>query len=502
MDFLGVYTIIQSTTNYAEILQNLGYELRDKEFLDFKVLINLILETSCISHLELVEFTDNFSFGYKIPRIGKEFDLIRLGINYNINIEIKNSSTKEQKIKQIENGAYYLGALKMPTLYFSFDVKEQSMLFGDPVDGEINYRYVKLGEMIERIKDQKVDYLTDIKEVLTPEKFLVNPFTDTELFLKNKYFLNAHQLNIFNEVLNDVSNGNASPVSIEGGAGTGKSLLLYSLANSLIDKRSVIIHSGSLSFGHYELIQQSFTIYPAIEIKNIDYSNLDCIFVDEAQRTYTPQLKILFNQADKFGVKLIFVFDPKQTFADDEDGYKNKEIIDNYTEERNGKFFKLGTKFRSNYRIGEFIKQMFQFNIKEFKRIDNTSHEITIKYYDSYKDFLAHENKIIFNDYVLLGYTSSRYKKDKYYKYSNYGIPHNVVGQEFNNVAVIVDKSFYYEGNKNKTTYRLNSYNDNAYYSGEKMLYNNLTRAREKLFIAVIDNPEIYSRLLQLVNNM
>lgn len=502
MDFLGIYTIIQNTENYVEFLQNLGYKFRKEEFLDFSELIDLILETNCMSYYELVEYTENFTFGYEIPRIGEEFDLIRLGKNYNINIEIKNSSTEVRKRKQMENNAYYLEALKNPTLYYSFDVEERSILFGDWVDGILHFRYIELDELIERIKDQKVDYSTEIKNVLTSEKFLVNPFTDTDLFLGNKYFLNAHQLNIFNEIIDNISTDIFSPVSIEGSAGTGKTLLLYTLADYLADSENIIIHSGNLNNGHNVLNDHNFNIFPAKEIKDIDFSNIQFIFIDEAQRTYIEQLNLLFDQSDKYNIKILFFFDPKQTFFDNEKGYKNKDMINNYTKERKGQIFKLSTRVRSNFQIVKFINQIFEFNINNTKVIDNSNQKIIIKYYNSYNDFLAHEEKIYFSEYILLGYASSKFKKDKYYKYSSYGIPHGVVGQEFDNIAVIIDENFYYEVNQTETTFRLKSSNDNSYYSGERMLYNNLTRAREKLFIAVIDNPDVYGKLLSFVSTM
>jgi len=83
---------------------------------------------------------------------------------------------------------------------------------------------------------------------------------------------------------------------------------------------------------------------------------------------------------------------------------------------------------------------MIKFNINDIKPIDNLNQELIIKYYNEFEDFLGYESKIIFNDYALLGYTSSRYKRGKYFKYSSYGIPDNVIGQDIDNVAVIIYK--------------------------------------------------------------
>lgn len=502
MNFLDIYTTIKTNKNHTEILQRLGYNLTKDEFSDFKVLIELILEHNYMSTIELVDHTENFIFGFDIPRIGEEFDLIRLGKNYNINIEIKNHSTDDKKRTQIESGAYYLESLKNPTLYFSFDVEEQSILFGDSVKGKVHFRSISLVEMVERIKDQEVDYSTDIKKVLIPEEFLVNPFIDTSLFLNEKYFLTAHQQNIYKETLAEISNDIIAPIAIQGGAGTGKSLLLYTIARSLTNRKVVVIHSGYLNQGHKELNEHGFKIIPALEIKNVNYENIDFILIDEAQRTYITQLNILFEQADKHNIKLLFFFDPKQTFSVEEDGYENKKRLIDYTKDRSGKIFKLKDTVRSNYQVAEFVDQMFEYNVNDIKKISNNNREIIIRYYDSFKDFLSHEFKLYLNGYVLLGYTSSRYRKDKYFKYSSYIKPQDVVGQEFDKIAVIIDADFFYKPNKRETTFRLNTRTNSTHYSGTKMLYSNVTRAREKLFIAVIDNPEVYTRLLSFVETM
>lgn len=502
MNFLDIYTTIKANKNHTEILQRLGYNLTKDEFSDFKVLIELILEHNYMSTIELVNHTENFVFGFDIPRIGEEYDLIRLGKNYNINIEIKNYSNDDKKRKQIESGAYYLESLNSPTLYFSFDVEEQSILFGDSVKGKIHFRIISLVEMVERIKDQEVDYSTDIKKMLIPEKFLVNPFIDTNLFLNGKYFLTAHQQYIYKQTLAEISNDIIRPIAIQGGAGTGKSLLLYTIVRALTNQKSVVVHSGYLNEGHKELNRHGFNVIPALKIENINYTNIDFILIDEAQRTYISQLEILFEQADKHNIKLLFFFDPKQTFSVEEDGYENKKRIVNYTKERSGQIYKLKNTVRSNYQIAEFVDQMFEFNINDIEKISNSNREIIIRYYDSFQDFLSHEFELHCNGFKLLGYTSSRYRKDKYFKYSSYIKPHDVVGQEFDKIAVIIDADFFYKPNKSETTFRLNTESNGTHYSGTKMLYSNVTRARKKLFIAVINNPEVYTRLLSFVETM
>lgn len=68
-------------------------------------------ENGCgISHL------DGFYVSYSIAQIGKEFDLLRFGKDYILNIELKSElkiAQKEKKIlKQMHENNYYLHFLK------------------------------------------------------------------------------------------------------------------------------------------------------------------------------------------------------------------------------------------------------------------------------------------------------------------------------------------------------------------------------------------------------
>lgn len=68
-------------------------EINDNELADIKVFVN-----EMFSSLPFIRIFNEFYVGYKIQHISKEFDLLRFGSNYIINIEIKNTST-EDKIK-------------------------------------------------------------------------------------------------------------------------------------------------------------------------------------------------------------------------------------------------------------------------------------------------------------------------------------------------------------------------------------------------------------------
>ncbi|EAI1237052.1 hypothetical protein A0U21_00465 [Campylobacter lari] len=56
---------------------------------------------------------ENYYISYKLPHIEKEFDLLRVGENTIINIELKSEFTDENKILlQLKRNYYYLTMLK------------------------------------------------------------------------------------------------------------------------------------------------------------------------------------------------------------------------------------------------------------------------------------------------------------------------------------------------------------------------------------------------------
>lgn len=52
-----------------------------------------------------------FYVGYKIPQIGKEFDLLRFGDTSVLNIELKSESSIEKMESQLRRNRYYLSFL-------------------------------------------------------------------------------------------------------------------------------------------------------------------------------------------------------------------------------------------------------------------------------------------------------------------------------------------------------------------------------------------------------
>ncbi|ULQ20851.1 hypothetical protein JFN84_15290 [Enterobacter hormaechei subsp. xiangfangensis] len=76
---------------FLSFLNHYNINIKPAELADLKSLVDSIYPFS-----ENLKVFNEFYVGYKIPQIGKEFDLLRFGKSSIINIEIKRISTHEK----------------------------------------------------------------------------------------------------------------------------------------------------------------------------------------------------------------------------------------------------------------------------------------------------------------------------------------------------------------------------------------------------------------------
>lgn len=79
-------------------------KIREEEYELIKSIINNLI--FCRTGTKSLE---DWFYSFTIPQIGKEFDLLKIGKNYTINIELKSQEVSEEKIiKQLTQNRYYL----------------------------------------------------------------------------------------------------------------------------------------------------------------------------------------------------------------------------------------------------------------------------------------------------------------------------------------------------------------------------------------------------------
>lgn len=100
-------------------------------------------------------------------------------------------------------------------------------------------------------------------------------------------------------------------------------------------------------------------------------------------------------------------------------------------------------------------------------------------------------------DYTFINYTESNFQSsnfDQYSRFKNYNT-HRVIGQEFNNVVMLMDNTFKYNDSGKLTSFT----HPNPDYLYVKLLYQGLTRVREKLVIIIIQDYKLFQNILSIL---
>ena len=96
-------------------------------------------------------------------------------------------------------------------------------------------------------------------------------------------------------------------------------------------------------------------------------------------------------------------------------------------------------------------------------------------------------------NWKAITYTTSQYEVNRLSYLSNICLStaHDVIGQEFDKVVFGMDENFKYD-EENKLL------SHGSYYSGKGMLYQIVTRVINQLKIVVLDNPDLYCKILEI----
>ena len=443
-----------------------------------------------IQHKAPESYYDGWFYSFTIPQVGKEFDLLRITENSVINLELKSRSVDESKIeKQLIQNRYYLGHLKKEI--HSFTLVRDELFNLHLFRYENGLTRSSFDELCEILSSEKPYVTENIEEMFDPCVYLVSPINTPDRFLNGEYFLNSQQSHIKSEIMCS-SHG---LFGIKGSAGTGKTLLLYDIALDLGKRRKTcVVHSGILSDGHNILAgnEDSFTIISAKSINNETFSTYEVICIDETQRLYTGDLDKVLEAYNSGIAKLcVFSYDYQQSLSESEIQRNNPQRLNSLGD---FKEYALTDKIRTNDEISSFIRTMLHLYDVPKKQI--AYDRIDIVYANN-----TEELKCILRLYVSKGYeyislTSSLYVANQIDSYQSEKNSHLVIGQEFDQVVVVMDDNFKYDESGTLTANK----HPNPDYLFEKLFYQNITRARKRLCLAVLNNPQLLEYLLGIKN--
>lgn len=477
---------------YINFLGSKDYQLTVKQK-ELCPLISLLKILSGEPHSLHTNLFNYFYVGYEIPQIGKEFDLLRINNCSVLNIEYKREFS-EKITNQLKRNQYYLKFLNKEMYLYTYVEKDNTLYTLNSKKELIQTTLDNLANVIKLQCEQGNFFENNLNELFDPCNYLISPFRKTPEFLNNEYFLTKEQEEIEHNIKKNLS-ANYKYFVITGDAGSGKTLLTYHLAKDFKNKNQKIglIHCGNLNDGHLELKQEyNWEIEPIKYWKKLFENSIpEIIIIDEFQRINKKQFfEMLNNYIKPNEIILILSGDGKQTLSKNEgEIFKLFNDIDS----KNVKKYKLKAKIRTNKELDQFIKIMLDLNNKINYKVSNKN--INITYFNNINEANRY---IASKEYNYISYTPSQYYENKYADSAKVnpkkiGNAHAVIGQEFENVIVILGEQFYYDDKILKARKM-----DRIPYSTAKMFFQQITRAINKLEIVVVNNLDVFNKLIEI----
>ncbi|WP_246608667.1 DNA/RNA helicase domain-containing protein [Paenibacillus agaridevorans] len=340
-----------SPSIFEQYMNAFSIQIKDHEVEGISQIVDELTE-----HPKRLLMLDAFYVGFTIPQISKEFDLIRMGKESIINIELKKLNTGDRMKKQLLENQYYLGFLGKSIHSFTYVSGENKLFYLNKE--EDTYSEVAFDQLLRCLEEQEIAPIDNIYSFFDPTNYLVSPFNSTDKFMDGQYFLTDHQKEIKNKILKMEPTSNTNYFSIEGAAGTGKTLLTYTIAKEFKSqgKSVLIIHVGNLNAGQLKLNRKyKWKIMPVKNYEKQDFTKFDVIVFDEVQRISRRQLDAIIDSIAA-GSTVIFSYDGEQCLSDWEMKNNIPQVIQSLTPHYG---YKLTNRIRTNKEIASFIANLF-----------------------------------------------------------------------------------------------------------------------------------------------
>ncbi|QPH99830.1 DUF2075 domain-containing protein [Campylobacter concisus] len=420
--------------------------------------------------------------------IREEFDILRFSDKSVLNIEVKREPPKNgiSAIKdQLIRHNCLLRLLNKDIVICAYIAKTKQIYLLE--DNELkDIDFLDLSKMIPE------DYVIK-NELLSIDQssLIISPYSQPQEFKNHKYFLTSEQ----NQRKNDILKTDYKKICLAGGPGTGKSLLLMDLAREYILKGNKVLIVFCALIPEYESLSNELGI-TIVPIKGIIIDNLkpyDVILIDEAQRLYENQFKQLINLSNKM---IVFSTDHQQTLHRSE---KTLNVEEKLKDRSDVLHIRLKNKIRTNIFMASFISKFL--NTKTSKAEPYDYDKVQVVYFSNKNDAMLYiKEKYSMEHYVsieLTEYTTKSFGSLKREKvYTNSRSTHSVIGREYENVLVVLDKHFKYseEGKL------VSTYNEYYPYDEHSCIFEALTRVKSNLLLVVIDNPELFIQIQKILS--
>ena len=442
-----------------------------------------------------LEELDGFFFGFHIPQIGKEFDLLKFTEKSCLNIELKSQAVPQEQIhSQLLKNRHYLSHLGTRLNLYTV-VTDTLTCYKLSVQGTL--LPVSLEEVAQVAKRHREQYIENIDALFRASEYLVSPLSTPKKFIQGEYFLTQAQDQIRMEVLKGVEETDKwSFFHITGRPGTGKTLLIYDIAKTLARYgKTVIAHCGAIS-PEQEMISRDIENLRILSSENVREGKKaleECSFilVDEAHRMQEYQFRAICDSVWSNDQSCIFSSDPEQVLTTVE---RERDIAGKIRKLPLKGEFVLSEKLRYNKEMHSFISRLKHPDFVPDTPVNYLN--VDINYANDPEEarrLLAYYRN---REYVFINYSRNGEEHSRYADMENDFDATRVIGMEFNRVVMLMDSSFYYD--EEGVLQGIPSPDPDILYPN--LFYQGITRVREKLALVVVEAPELFNRISTIVS--
>jgi len=475
-----------------------------------------------------------FYYSFQIPKLGKEFDLLQISEDDVVNIELKSEEVPEEKIKkQLLLNRHYLAALGKNIYSYTYISSTDKLYRLTHSERLVEAEWEKLRE---RLQTENSCYTGDVEDLFLEETYLISPLTDPDRFLRRDYFLTSQQKDIRQKILNSIAKKQSLFQGFTGLPGTGKTLLLYDIAMQMSGRQKVcVLHMGSFpeELKRLDTLLKRIDFYQPEDLfgtKNMDdvLQEYTMICVDEGHRVSREQLEELQHYAERKHCPVVFSYDCEDVISPmerKEDVTLSMEALPSFVK------YRLTNRIRTNSELSNFIQCVF---LRSGERRRNSYQSVSMVYAQN-----EAEVELFLKDFQKKGYI---------YLYSGSVGEKQIAGQgiiqfskkfddaqdvdlvetievlpagdfpeqqepvkeknnlvckmeaskatckEFDRVVMLIDKNFTYDEEGFLRTKEA--------YGGEspvRTLFHGLSRAKNRLALVVVNNPEVFGEILNVM---
>lgn len=449
-------------------------------------------------NLDAEEDSDGWFLGTDLGVI-PDFDALWFGDGVVINLDLKHERicNMEDKVRnKFEKQSGVLNLFDDLKIFQLVYLASERRLLEYNNQNFTNLSFHTLSERLQNFAAK--DAPKNIVASIEPSDYLVSPISNVDRFLQGKYWLTPDQ-----ETITEACS-NTGLYAVSGSAGSGKSLIAYDLARRLADTKKILfVFSGSLRPAHSRLEQELTNVYfvSAKSFRDMDIDGFDYVLVDEAQRLYAKErIKLVtWAEAHHKNRTIVVFYDVNQTLGRKDAGNLMNSVVESWVCRRLAVRFHLDKGLRSNPSINAFVRELFALEKKPplDVGIDDMLNAVEVRYFGTHQAAYYWIKNRINQGYQFIVPTPSTYDKSSSDAFSMLNESsrntHGVIGGEFEDVVTYLDEKISY-GNDGHLKGDFGEY-----YAIKNETYVNMTRAKSHLSIAIINNPDVFQAITQVV---